>query len=125
MSRCTRIILQYSGTYFFISAINSAATCGPYNLGKVREHSVNKKGLRTSWSPDFKFKIPKQVRSLNISERAEGLNRIDALFINHLIVLLLTSILFCSKAGLNYVSCSPYRVPVARLAAAQAELKNK
>ena len=35
------------------------------------------------------------------------------------------SISFCSKAGLNYVSCSPYRVPVARLAAAQAELKNK
>ncbi len=35
------------------------------------------------------------------------------------------SILFCSKAGLNYVSCSPYRVPVARLAAAQAEIKNK
>ncbi|WP_440634245.1 pyruvate, phosphate dikinase [Candidatus Pelagibacter sp. HIMB1746] len=35
------------------------------------------------------------------------------------------SILFCSKAGLNYVSCSPYRVPVARLAAAQAELKHK
>ncbi|WP_440653704.1 pyruvate, phosphate dikinase [Candidatus Pelagibacter sp. HIMB1506] len=34
------------------------------------------------------------------------------------------SILFCSKAGLNYVSCSPYRVPVARLAAAQAELRN-
>ncbi|WP_440691168.1 pyruvate, phosphate dikinase [Candidatus Pelagibacter sp. HIMB1782] len=33
------------------------------------------------------------------------------------------SILFCSKAGLSYVSCSPYRVPVARLAAAQAELK--
>ena len=33
------------------------------------------------------------------------------------------SILFCSKAGLNYVSCSPYRVPVARLAAAQAELR--
>jgi len=33
------------------------------------------------------------------------------------------SIEFCSKAGLNYVSCSPYRVPVARLAAAQAELK--
>jgi len=33
------------------------------------------------------------------------------------------SILFCSKAGLNYVSCSPYRVPIARLAAAQAELK--
>ena len=34
------------------------------------------------------------------------------------------SITFCSKVGLNYVSCSPYRVPVARLAAAQAELKN-
>ena len=33
------------------------------------------------------------------------------------------SIHFCSKTGLNYVSCSPYRVPVARLAAAQAELK--
>ncbi len=33
------------------------------------------------------------------------------------------SIFFCSKAGLNYVSCSPYRVPIARLAAAQAELK--
>jgi len=35
------------------------------------------------------------------------------------------SIHFCAKAGLNYVSCSPYRVPVARLAAAQAQLKNK
>jgi len=35
------------------------------------------------------------------------------------------SIEFCSKIGLNYVSCSPYRVPIARLAAAQAELKNK
>tara|TARA_B100000683_G_scaffold135907_1_gene132679 strand:- start:1747 stop:2424 length:678 start_codon:yes stop_codon:yes gene_type:complete len=34
-----------------------------------------------------------------------------------------SSIHFCSKAGLNYVSCSPYRVPIARLAAAQAELK--
>ena len=33
------------------------------------------------------------------------------------------SIHFCSKVGLNYVSCSPYRVPIARLAAAQAELK--
>ncbi|RPG95877.1 MAG: pyruvate, phosphate dikinase [Candidatus Pelagibacter sp. TMED239] len=33
------------------------------------------------------------------------------------------SISFCAKAGLNYVSCSPYRVPIARLAAAQAELK--
>ena len=35
------------------------------------------------------------------------------------------SISFCSKAGLNYVSCSPYRVPVARLAAAQAEIRKK
>jgi pyruvate,orthophosphate dikinase len=33
------------------------------------------------------------------------------------------SIGFCSKIGLNYVSCSPYRVPVAKLAAAQAEIK--
>ena len=33
------------------------------------------------------------------------------------------SIAFCSRAGLNYVSCSPYRVPIARLAAAQAEIK--
>jgi len=33
------------------------------------------------------------------------------------------SIEFCSKVGLDYVSCSPYRVPVARLAAAQAQLK--
>ena len=33
------------------------------------------------------------------------------------------SIDFCSKVGLNYVSCSPYRVPIARLAAAQAELR--
>ena len=33
------------------------------------------------------------------------------------------SIDFCSKTGLNYVSCSPFRVPVARLAAAQSELK--
>jgi pyruvate,orthophosphate dikinase len=34
------------------------------------------------------------------------------------------SIHFCHKAGLNYVSCSPYRVPVARLAAAQAALND-
>jgi pyruvate,orthophosphate dikinase len=34
------------------------------------------------------------------------------------------SIRFCHEAGLDYVSCSPYRVPVARLAAAQAALKN-
>lgn len=33
------------------------------------------------------------------------------------------SIAFCQKAGLNYVSCSPFRVPVARLAAAHAALK--
>ncbi|GER94344.1 pyruvate, phosphate dikinase [hot springs metagenome] len=35
------------------------------------------------------------------------------------------SIEFCHKIGLNYVSCSPYRVPIARFAAAQARLKNK
>ncbi len=33
------------------------------------------------------------------------------------------SINFCAKVGLDYVSCSPYRVPIARLAAAQAEIK--
>ena len=32
------------------------------------------------------------------------------------------SVRFCHKLGLTYVSCSPYRVPVARLAAAQAAL---
>jgi len=35
------------------------------------------------------------------------------------------SVEFCHNAGLNYVSCSPYRVPIARLAAAQAALKEK
>ena len=34
------------------------------------------------------------------------------------------SIEFCHRVGLNYVSCSPYRVPIARLAAAQAAIKN-
>jgi len=33
------------------------------------------------------------------------------------------SVKFCHRAGMNYVSCSPYRVPVARLAAAQAALE--
>ena len=36
-----------------------------------------------------------------------------------------SSIEFCHNVGLNYVSCSPFRVPVARLAAAQAQVKNK
>ena len=36
-----------------------------------------------------------------------------------------SSIDFCHRVGLNYVSCSPYRVPIARLAAAQAKLRNK
>ena len=36
-----------------------------------------------------------------------------------------SSVEFCHKVGLNYVSCSPFRVPIARLAAAQAALKNK
>ncbi len=35
------------------------------------------------------------------------------------------SIDFCHRVGLNYVSCSPYRVPIARLAAAQAEIRNR
>ena len=35
------------------------------------------------------------------------------------------SIDFCHKAGLTYVSCSPFRVPIARLAAAQAAIKNR
>ncbi len=35
-----------------------------------------------------------------------------------------TSVEFCHRIGLNYVSCSPFRVPIARLAAAQAALKD-
>jgi pyruvate phosphate dikinase (EC 2.7.9.1) len=35
------------------------------------------------------------------------------------------SIEFCHEIGLNYVSCSPFRVPIARLAAAQAKVKAK
>ena len=35
-----------------------------------------------------------------------------------------SSVEFCHKVGLNYVSCSPFRVPIARLAAAQAALNN-
>jgi pyruvate,orthophosphate dikinase len=34
-----------------------------------------------------------------------------------------SSVEFCHRTGLNYVSCSPFRVPIARLAAAQAALK--
>ena len=34
------------------------------------------------------------------------------------------SIEFCDKLGLDYVSCSPFRVPIARLAAAQASIKS-
>jgi len=36
-----------------------------------------------------------------------------------------SSVEFCHRVGLNYVSCSPFRVPVARLAAARAAIKNK
>lgn len=36
-----------------------------------------------------------------------------------------TSVEFCHRVGLNYVSCSPFRVPIARLAAAQAAVKEK
>lgn len=35
-----------------------------------------------------------------------------------------SSVEFCYKMGLDYVSCSPFRVPIARLAAAQAFIKN-
>ncbi|MCK4641382.1 MAG: pyruvate, phosphate dikinase, partial [Candidatus Marinimicrobia bacterium] len=35
-----------------------------------------------------------------------------------------TSVKFCHKVGMNYVSCSPYRVPIARLAAAQAAIED-
>ena len=34
-----------------------------------------------------------------------------------------SSVEFCHRVGLNYVSCSPYRVPIAKLAAAQAAIK--
>ena len=36
-----------------------------------------------------------------------------------------SSVEFCHRVGLNYVSCSPYRVPIAKLAAAQAAIKDK
>ena len=36
-----------------------------------------------------------------------------------------SSVEFCHRIGLDYVSCSPFRVPVARLAAAQAALNKK
>ena len=36
-----------------------------------------------------------------------------------------TSVEFCHRIGLNYVSCSPFRIPIARLAAAQAAIKEK
>ena len=35
-----------------------------------------------------------------------------------------SSVEFCDRVGLDYVSCSPFRVPIARLAAAQAAIKN-
>ncbi|MEE0784332.1 MAG: putative PEP-binding protein, partial [Oscillospiraceae bacterium] len=36
-----------------------------------------------------------------------------------------STVAFCHKIGLTYVSCSPYRVPIARLAAAQAALRDQ
>ncbi len=36
-----------------------------------------------------------------------------------------SSVEFCHRAGMNYVSCSPFRVPIARLAAAQAAIREK
>ena len=34
-----------------------------------------------------------------------------------------SSVKFCAKVGMNYASCSPFRVPIARLAAAQAAVE--
>ena len=34
------------------------------------------------------------------------------------------SVKFCHRVGMDYVSCSPFRVPIARLAAAQAQIEN-
>jgi len=34
------------------------------------------------------------------------------------------SVKFCHRVGMNYVSCSPFRVPIARLAAAQAAIED-
>jgi pyruvate,orthophosphate dikinase len=36
-----------------------------------------------------------------------------------------SSVMFCHRVGMNYVSCSPFRVPIARLAAAQVALEEK
>ena len=36
-----------------------------------------------------------------------------------------SSVDFCHRVGLTYVSCSPFRVPIARLAAAQAAIKSR
>jgi len=36
-----------------------------------------------------------------------------------------TSVKFCHRVGMNYVSCSPFRIPIARLAAAQAALEEQ
>ena len=35
------------------------------------------------------------------------------------------SVKFCHRVGMNYVSCSPFRIPVARLAAAQAAIEER
>ncbi|MGN1228098.1 MAG: putative PEP-binding protein, partial [Prevotella sp.] len=35
-----------------------------------------------------------------------------------------SSVKFCAKIGMNYASCSPFRVPIARLAAAQAAVED-
>ncbi|KFO68004.1 hypothetical protein ER57_07050, partial [Smithella sp. SCADC] len=36
-----------------------------------------------------------------------------------------SSVMFCHRVGMDYVSCSPYRIPIARLAAAQAVVEEK
>jgi pyruvate,orthophosphate dikinase len=39
--------------------------------------------------------------------------------------MLFSMVEFCHTVGMDYVSCSPFRVPIARLAAGQAEVKEK
>jgi len=62
----------------------------------------------------MKMAIEKAARPARISSWASAASRGRA-----------RSVMFCHKIGLDYVSCSPYRVPIAKLAAAHAALKDK
>ena len=57
------------------------------------------------------FKIDKKVNS-EIHSGVCGEQVVNSVFVE-----------FCHNIGLDYVSCSPFRVPIARLAAAQAKIK--